>query len=63
ETPQLRPGAMPSSYRFNRKKREQWKQAVKDGDAEQLRVREHMEREMAEHVSGVDEADKTEPRP
>jgi NADH-quinone oxidoreductase subunit B len=63
ETPQLRPGAMPSSYRFNRKKREQWKQAVRDGDAEQLRVREHIERSMAERTQGANEADETEPRP
>ncbi len=42
-TPALRPGAMPSSYRFNAKRRKQWTDAARQGQSEQLRVREQME--------------------
>ena len=40
ETPKLRPGAMPSSYRFDKTRRRDWERAAASGDAEQLRVRE-----------------------
>jgi NADH-quinone oxidoreductase subunit B len=42
--PKVRPGAMPSSYRFNKDKRAQWTEAVEAGDEEQLRIRNWMER-------------------
>ncbi len=41
--PELRPGAMPSSYRFDAKRRKQWTDAARQGQSEQLRVREQME--------------------
>ncbi|MDQ1646520.1 MAG: NADH-quinone oxidoreductase subunit [Cryptosporangiaceae bacterium] len=34
----LRPGEMPSSYRFDKTRRKQWERAVEDGNAEQLRI-------------------------
>ena len=40
--PAVRPGAMPSSYRFNKVKRAQWTEAVKAGNEEQLRIRNWM---------------------
>jgi len=42
--PVVAPGAMPSSYRFDKAKREQWKQAVAEGREEQLRILDWMER-------------------
>jgi NADH-quinone oxidoreductase subunit B len=34
----LRPGQMPSSYRFDKTRRKQWERAAEDGNAEQLRI-------------------------
>src|SRR5438876_8193175 len=42
------PGAMPSSYRFNRIKKAQWEKATAEGREEQLRI----ENWMREHASG-----------
>ncbi len=39
----LRPGQMPSSYRFDKTKRKQWEQAVAEGRAEQLRIENWMQ--------------------
>jgi len=56
-TPALRPGAMPSSYRFNAKRRKQWIDAARQGQSEQLRVREQMEQlvDVAERRGKTDE--------
>ena len=66
DLPKLRPGAMPSSFRFNRSKRQQWQEAVRRGDAEQLRIRESMERAMSKKPPipqhSPEESDDTEPR-
>lgn len=43
--PVVRPGSMPSSYRFDKVKRAQWTEAVKAGNEEQLRIRNWMERQ------------------
>jgi NADH-quinone oxidoreductase subunit B len=43
--PAVRPGATPSSYRFDKAKRRQWEQAVAEGRAEQLRISDWMERQ------------------
>jgi NADH-quinone oxidoreductase subunit B len=43
------PGAMPSSYRFNRVKKAQWEKATAEGREEQLRI----ENWMREHASGT----------
>jgi NADH-quinone oxidoreductase subunit B len=43
----VRPGAMPSSYRFDKSKREQWARAVAEGREEQLRIRDWLERQGA----------------
>jgi NADH-quinone oxidoreductase subunit B len=40
--PVVAPGAMPSSYRFNKAKRAQWEQAVAEGREEQLRIENWM---------------------
>jgi len=40
--PVIEPGAMPSSYRFNKERRAEWIQAVKDGREEQLRIENWM---------------------
>jgi len=37
------PGAMPSSYRFDKAKRAEWTKAVAQGREEQLRIRDWME--------------------
>jgi NADH-quinone oxidoreductase subunit B len=42
--PAVAPGAMPSSYRFNKKLRAEWEQAAAEGREEQLRIRKWMER-------------------
>jgi NADH-quinone oxidoreductase subunit B len=42
--PVVAPGAMPSSYRFNKKLRAEWEQAVAEGREEQLRIQKWMER-------------------
>jgi NADH-quinone oxidoreductase subunit B len=42
--PAVAPGAMPSSYRFNKTKKKQWTQAVSEGREEQLRIADWMER-------------------
>jgi NADH-quinone oxidoreductase subunit B len=36
--PAVRPGTMPSSYRYNKKKRRQWIEAAEQGREEQLRI-------------------------
>lgn len=38
--PVVRPGTMPSSYRYNKKKRKQWTEAAEQGREEQLRIEE-----------------------
>jgi NADH-quinone oxidoreductase subunit B len=40
--PVVAPGAMPSSYRFNKAKRSQWEKAVAEGREEQLRIENWM---------------------
>jgi len=37
--PIVKPGAMPSSYRFNKQRKKEWTEAVEAGTAEQLRIR------------------------
>ena len=37
--PVIKPGAMPSSYRFDKQRKKEWTEAVKDGTEEQLRIR------------------------
>jgi NADH-quinone oxidoreductase subunit B len=40
--PVVMPGAMPSSYRFDKKRKAEWIQAVKEGREEQLRIENWM---------------------
>jgi len=40
--PAVRPGTMPSSYRYNRAKRRQWTAAASEGRTEQLRIENWM---------------------
>jgi NADH-quinone oxidoreductase subunit B len=47
--PVVEPGAMPSSYFYNKAKRAEWTQAVKEGREEQLRI----ENWMREHSAGA----------
>jgi NADH-quinone oxidoreductase subunit B len=42
--PAVAPGAMPSSWRFNKARKARWTQAVADGREEQLRIEDWMER-------------------
>jgi NADH-quinone oxidoreductase subunit B len=49
--PVVAPGAMPSSYRFDKAKRAEWLKAAANGREEQLRIREWME-ERARLTSG-----------
>lgn len=37
--PVVKPGAMPSSYRFDKQRKKEWAEAVKSGTEEQLRIR------------------------
>jgi len=37
--PIVKPGAMPSSYRFNKQRKKEWTEAVEAGTEEQLRIR------------------------
>ncbi|GAA2141678.1 NuoB/complex I 20 kDa subunit family protein [Glycomyces algeriensis] len=37
--PIVKPGAMPSSYRFNKERKKEWTEAVEAGTEEQLRIR------------------------
>jgi len=37
--PVVKPGAMPSSYRFDKQRKKEWTEAVKAGNEEQLRIR------------------------
>jgi NADH-quinone oxidoreductase subunit B len=37
--PLIKPGAMPSSYRFNKQRKKEWTEAVEAGTEEQLRIR------------------------
>jgi NADH-quinone oxidoreductase subunit B len=37
--PVIKPGAMPSSYRFDKQRKKEWTEAVKAGNEEQLRIR------------------------
>jgi len=41
--PAVAPGAMPSSYRFDKTKRAEWIKAAEQGNEEQLRIRDWME--------------------
>ena len=43
--PAVAPGAMPSSYFYNKKLRAEWEQAAAEGREEQLRIAKWMERE------------------
>jgi len=43
----VRPGAMPSSYRFDKRKRAEWIKAVAEGREEQLRIERWMQRQEA----------------
>jgi NADH-quinone oxidoreductase subunit B len=47
--PVVEPGGMPSSYFYNKAKRAEWEQAVKEGREEQLRI----ENWMREHSAGA----------
>jgi NADH-quinone oxidoreductase subunit B len=42
EGPVVAPGAMPSSYRFDKKRKAEWIEAVKEGREEQLRIENWM---------------------
>jgi NADH-quinone oxidoreductase subunit B len=42
EVPAVAPGAMPSSYRFDKVKRAQWEKAAEQGTEEQLRIENWM---------------------
>jgi NADH-quinone oxidoreductase subunit B len=42
QPPVVAPGAMPSSYRYDKAKRAQWEQATKEGREEQLRIENWM---------------------
>ena len=42
EQPLVKPGAMPSSYFFNKQKKKQWLEAAKNGTTEQLRIKNWM---------------------
>jgi NADH-quinone oxidoreductase subunit B len=48
--PVVAPGAMPSSYRFDRKRRAEWIKAVEEGREEQLRIENWMNE--ATHTGG-----------
>src|SRR5690349_7415228 len=48
--PAVAPGAMPSSYRFDRKRRAEWIKAVEEGREEQLRIENWMNEAM--HTGG-----------
>ncbi|WP_100447789.1 NuoB/complex I 20 kDa subunit family protein [Glycomyces xiaoerkulensis] len=37
--PDIKPGEMPSSYRFDKQRRQEWTEAAKSGTQEQLRIR------------------------
>src|SRR5262245_27650062 len=43
--PVVAPGAMPSSYFYNKKKRAEWERAAAEGREEQLRIQKWMEQE------------------
>jgi NADH-quinone oxidoreductase subunit B len=43
DVPVVAPGAMPSSYRFDKAKRAEWTKAVEHGTEEQLRIQAWME--------------------
>ena len=47
--PAVPPGSIPSSYFYNKAKRAEWEQAVKEGREEQLRI----ENWMREHSAGA----------
>jgi NADH-quinone oxidoreductase subunit B len=50
--PAVRPGTTPSSYRFDKAKRAEWAQAVREGREEQLRIQRWMERQAREREAG-----------
>ncbi|WP_025272574.1 NADH-quinone oxidoreductase subunit NuoB [Haloglycomyces albus] len=39
EQPTVRPGEMPSSYRFNKQRKKEWTEAAEKGEQEQLRIK------------------------
>jgi NADH-quinone oxidoreductase subunit B len=49
--PVVAPGAMPSSYRFDRKRNAEWRKAVEEGREEQLRIENWM-KDMANSKGG-----------
>ena len=53
--PAVRPGSIPSSWRFDRDRRAQWERAVAEGREEQLRIEDWMRRqqEQRERTGGV----------
>jgi NADH-quinone oxidoreductase subunit B len=42
--PAVKPGAMPSSYRFDKQRKKEWAEAVEAGNEEQLRIRKAVAR-------------------
>jgi NADH-quinone oxidoreductase subunit B len=57
EGPIVAPGAMPSSYRFDKVKRAQWEKAVEQGTEEQLRIENWM-RENSANIMHLPEVKK-----
>jgi NADH-quinone oxidoreductase subunit B len=51
--PVVAPGAMPSSYRFDKARRAQWEKAVSEGREEQLRIENWMKAQSASGQQGV----------
>lgn len=47
DVPVVKPGSMPSSYRFNKAKRKQWIEAAEQGRTEQLRIENWMKERSA----------------
>ncbi len=47
DVPVVKPGSMPSSYRFNKAKRQQWIEAAEQGRTEQLRIENWMKERSA----------------
>ncbi|NUR29558.1 MAG: NADH-quinone oxidoreductase subunit B [Catenulispora sp.] len=45
--PIVKPGSMPSSYRYDKARRAEWEKAVAEGTEEQLRIANWMQREVA----------------
>jgi NADH-quinone oxidoreductase subunit B len=50
--PAVRPGATPSSWRFDKHRKQQWAQAVAEGREEQLRISDWMQRRQQPKSAG-----------